>query len=197
LKHLTRMSGRYYRRMHALRLGAYRLFAKHLPQATAPGGRLWRRIRCFIAAPLLASAGHGVNIEHGAEFGGSVSLGDRSGIGVDCRIYGPAHIGRDVMMGRDVVIVAMNHNFDDLDRPMIDQGHQPPKLVTIGDDVWIGDRVLIVPGVTVGNGAILALGAVITKDVPPGAIVGGNPARLLRYRSDQRRAGPIIPSAPR
>jgi maltose O-acetyltransferase len=81
------------------------------------------------------------------------------------------------------VIVAVNHAFDDLDRPMIEQGHRPPQPVTIGDDVWIGDRVLIAPGVTVGRGAILALGAVVTKDVPDYAVVGGNPARVLKYRN--------------
>lgn len=111
-----------------------------------------RRIRLVVASPLLLSAGSDVNIEAGAQFGGRhVSLGDRSGLGVNCRVSGELHVGRDVMMGRDVVIHAKNHAFDDLQRPMIDQGQQPPAPVTIGDDVWIGDRVLIVPGVTVGT----------------------------------------------
>lgn len=134
--------------------------------------------------------GKGVNVEHGASFGfRKVSLGDRSGLGVDCRLYGPVDIGSDVMMGRDVVIVALNHAFDKLDIPMRDQGHRPPQRVTIEDDVWIGDRVLIVPGVTVGYGAILGLGAVVTKDVPPLAVVGGNPARVLKFRREDAKEG--------
>lgn len=176
---ISRMRPSEYARL-ALHFGV----ARYLPPSATPGGRLWRRVRAGSSAPLLASAGSDVNIEHGASFGfRKVSLGDRSGVGVDCRIYGPVSIGHDVMMGRDVVIVAVNHAFDNLDRPMIDQGHRPPQPVTIGDDVWIGDRVLIAPGVTVGNGAILALGAVVTKDVPPYAIVGGNPARVLKFRN--------------
>jgi maltose O-acetyltransferase len=55
----------------------------------------------------------------------------------------------------------------------------------IGDDVWIGTRAILLPGVTVGRGAIVGAGAVVTADVPPRAIVGGNPARIIRYRGAQ------------
>ena len=54
--------------------------------------------------------------------------------------------------------------------------------VTIGDDVWIGTRAIILPGVTIGNGVIIGAGAVVTKDVPDYAIVGGVPARVIRFR---------------
>ena len=174
------------RMSEGLRLALYHGFARHLPPSATPAGQVWRRVRARSSASLLRDAGQDVNVEHGASFGfRKVSLGDRSGLGVDCRIYGPVTIGQDVMMGRDVVIVALNHGFADMGRPMIEQGHQVPDPVTIEDDVWIGDRVLIVPGVTVGRGAILGLGAVVTKDVPPYAIMGGNPARVLKFRTDQ------------
>ena len=69
--------------------------------------------------------------------------------------------------------------------PMCEQGYQDEKPIIIGDDVWIGGHVIVLPGVHVGNGAILAAGAVVTKDVPEYAIVGGNPARVIKYRNGE------------
>lgn len=91
-------------------------------------------------------------------------------------------IGRDVMMGPDVVIFTTDHIFSDTSRPMMDQGMAAAKPVTIGDDVWIGQRALILPGVSIGTGAIVAAGAVVTRDVPPFAVVAGNPARIIKDR---------------
>lgn len=62
------------------------------------------------------------------------------------------------------------------------QGEAPLRKVTIKDDVWIGTRAIILPGITVGKGAIIGAGSVVTKDVPDYAIVGGAPARVLKYR---------------
>lgn len=155
-----------------------------LPSSAGPGGWLWRALRGIIAGPLLAKAGGNLNIEHGAYFGrgDEVRIGDRSGIGVNCRLHGPVTIGRDVMMGPDVVIIATNHGFADVTRPMIEQGHETPDPVEIGDDVWIGTRAVILPGVRVGKGAIIGAGAVVTKNVPDYTIVAGNPARVIGNR---------------
>ena len=76
------------------------------------------------------------------------------------------------------------HAFDCTGIPMMQQGFDTERPVTIDDDVWIGDRVLILAGVHVGKGAIIGAGAVVTKDVPPYAIVGGNPAHIIRMRGD-------------
>ena len=97
-----------------------------------------------------------------------MTLGDDSGIGINAKIYGTCHIGRCVMMGTDV--------------PMMEQGFVAELPVCIGDDVWIGDRVLILPGVHIGNGCIIAAGAVVTKDVPDYAIAAGVPAQVIRMR---------------
>lgn len=66
---------------------------------------------------------------------------------------------------------------------MSQQGIRPPKPVVIGDDVWIGARVIILPGVTVGKGAVLGAGTVVARDVPEWAVVVGNPARVVKFRS--------------
>ena len=63
--------------------------------------------------------------------------------------------------------------------------YSPYKKTKIGNDVWIGNRAIILQGVTVGNGAVIGAGSVVTKDVPPYAVVAGNPARLIRYRFDE------------
>jgi maltose O-acetyltransferase len=74
------------------------------------------------------------------------------------------------------------HAFDDQNVPINLQGALPIRAVKIGDDVWIGTRVIIMPGVTIGRGAVIGAGAVVTKDVPSFAVVGGVPARTIRYR---------------
>ena len=72
-----------------------------------------------------------------------------------------------------------------LDIPITAQGHVP-SFVRIEDDVWIGARVVILPGVTVHTGAVIGAGAVVGKDVPPYAVVVGVPARVIRYRNEER-----------
>lgn len=168
----------------SVRLAFYLLVAKQLPQTSAPGGRLWKAARRVAARPLLASSGRDVNIDRGAFFGkgDNLHLGEGSGIGAGCRLHGPVRIGDHVMMGPEVMVFAQGHNFDDLSRPMVQQGESEPDEVVIGDDVWIGARAIILPGVHVGHGAVIGAGSVVTKDVPPFAVAAGNPARVVKSR---------------
>lgn len=82
------------------------------------------------------------------------------------------------MMGRECFIYTYNHETSRTDIPMQEQGKSVEKAVCIGDDVWIGSRVTILPGVTIGNGAIIGASLVVTKYVPPYAVVCGNPQKL-------------------
>ena len=161
-------------------------FAKHLP-ASWSGVKLGQKsIRRFCGKMMLKSCGKKVNIEQNALFSGKVSLGDYSGIGINAKIYGTCIIGDYVMMGTDVTIITRNHRFDALDKPMMFQGFEEEKPVVIGNDVWIGDRAMIMPGVHIGNGCIVAAGSVVTHDVPDYAIVGGVPAKVIRYRNEEK-----------
>ncbi|MDE2028752.1 MAG: CatB-related O-acetyltransferase [Candidatus Omnitrophica bacterium] len=159
-------------------------FAQHLPSGNLPLCRIFRSLRFFICRPMFASCGKDVNIEHGAFFhsGKAVSIGNFSGIGINANLSGKITIGDYVMMGRDVVIMTRNHEFFRTDIPMVQQGFRQEKPIVIGNDVWIGDRVIILAGVRVGDGAIIGAGSVVTRDVIPYAVVGGIPARVIRMR---------------
>lgn len=94
-------------------------------------------------------------------------------------------IGNKVLFGPKVTIMEGNHNFREIGVYIYDnhiKREDDDIPVTISDDVWIGSNAVILKGVTIGRGAIVGAGAVVTKDVPPYAIVGGNPAKLIRYR---------------
>lgn len=136
---------------------------------------------------MLADCGAEVNIEKDAIFSQKVTLGDFSGIGINAKIYGECHIGAFVMMGTDVTVITRNHRFDRTDVPMMKQGFEDEKPVYIGDDVWIGDRVIILPGVHIGNGCIIAAGSVVTKDVAPYTVVGGAPAHFIKERFSEEQ----------
>ena len=112
---------------------------------------------------------------------GGISIGSGSGLGVNCSVHGPLKIGNNVMMGPNVTILTHTHNIERTDIPMGQQGMRVAEVV-IGNDVWIGMRVVIMPGVKIGNGAVIGAGAVVTKDVPDFAVVGGVPAKIIKYR---------------
>lgn len=162
----------------------YYAIARHLPGSDMIYSMGSKQIRRFLCRGIFDKTGKNINIEHGAFFGSGVGIeiGDNSGLGLNCRVSGPLKIGNDVMIGPDVMIFTQNHRNDQLDIPMRLQT-DPKKPVVIEDDVWIAARVIILPGVTIHRGAIVGAGAVVTKDVPEYAIVGGNPARIIRYRN--------------
>ena len=84
------------------------------------------------------------------------------------------------MMGQEVIIYTTRHNDNRIDIPMMEQGMGNVLPVKIGDDVWIGGRVIILPGVTIGNGCIIGAGAVVTKDIPPYSVAVGVPAKVVK-----------------
>ena len=91
-------------------------------------------------------------------------------------------IGNNVMCGPEVITYTNSHKFDSVTIPMCEQGYTTSKKIRIGNDVWIGARVIILPGITIGDGSIIGAGSVVTKNVPNYSIVAGNPAKIIRYR---------------
>lgn len=160
----------------------YNLVGVHMPLSDARLHFGSKKVRAFCAKLMLPRCGVDVNIEKGARFSMDTSLGDHSGIGVNALLTGPVSIGDNVMMGPECMIFSANHRYDRLDIPMCCQGNGETKPVVIEDDVWIGARVIILPGVRIGTGSVIGAGSVVTHDVEPYSIVGGNPAKLIRYR---------------
>ena len=113
---------------------------------------------------------------HGTGLGDNSSIGQRSFIGVT------VSIGNDVLMESECLIITRNHKFDDVTIPIRLQGFTKEEPVVIGDDVWIGSRVIILSGVHIGNHTIIGAGSVVTHDVEDYAIVAGNPARVIKRR---------------
>lgn len=167
----------------------YFLFASRLPSGCFPVagiGKFSRYLRYTICRHLFDECGVNVNIEHRAHIGNGkgIRIGDNSGLGVRCVVGTPLTIGKDVMMGPDVLIFRHSHRFERTDISMRLQRYSNPVELLICDDVWIGARVIILPGCKIiGKGAIIGAGAVVTKDVPNYAIVGGAPAHVLKIRN--------------
>ena len=116
--------------------------------------------------------------------GEGLIIGDNVGISFNCliQVRGKIIIGNNVIIGPNVSIIAENHLYGDLNKPINQQGVS--RLgINIGDGVWIGAGVTILDGVTVGLGSIIAAGALVNRDVPPFSIVGGVPGKVLKYRS--------------
>ena len=110
---------------------------------------------------------------------GDVLIGDHTRIGLHNTIIGPVKIGNHVNLAQGITVTALNHNFDDTNKRIDEQGVST-KAVTIEDDVWIGANAVILPGVTIGNHCVVAAGAVVTKDVPPHSLVAGVPAKVIK-----------------
>ena len=86
------------------------------------------------------------------------------------------------MMGPYVKMYVQNHNFSRTDIPMNQQGNSPVRPIVIGDDVWIGANVIILPGVSIGTGCVIGAGSVVTKSLPEYSVVAGNPAKIIKNR---------------
>jgi maltose O-acetyltransferase len=108
---------------------------------------------------------------------GRLVIGDRTFVNYGCDIAatGLVSIGADCMIGTHVSII-------DNDFHEVGDRHRMPvsKPVVIGDNVWIGNRAIVLPGVTIGSGSVVGAGAVVVHDVPPGTVAVGNPARVVK-----------------
>lgn len=120
--------------------------------------------------PFYTDCGKNIHIGRNVFFNGGCWFQDQGGIYID----------DGALIGPMVVLATLNHEQDPEHREDFF-----PKPIHIGKNVWIGANATVLPGVTIGDGAIVAAGAVVAKDVPPGVIVGGVPAKLIKILDDQ------------
>ncbi len=112
-----------------------------------------------------------------ADFGKNIHVGRNVFFNSGCRVqdHGGVFIGDNVLFGHNVVLATLDHDLDPAKRAVL---HSAP--IRIGNDVWVGANATITKGVTIGDGSVIAAGAVVTRDVPPMTIVGGVPAKVIK-----------------
>ena len=137
------------------------------------------------AQQLFGSVGKNVSIQPGfqCDFGMNIHLGDNflTNYNVTILDVAPVTIGDDVMIGPNTLITTVGHPLSPKGRK---ERHGICKPVTIGNNVWMGGNCTVLPGVKIGNNAVIAAGAVVTKDVPDNCVVGGVPAKVIKKLED-------------
>lgn len=162
-------------------------FVRYLPKSNVPLlGKMALYLRRWCCRHLFVECGMDLNVEQGAYFGNGRNfyIGNHVGIGKDfCSHNRIVTIHDGLLMGENVLFQGGAHFFANPDVPIGAGPHEPATPLEIAGDVWIGARVIVLPGCKrIGAHSIIGAGAVVTHDVPDYAIVGGNPAKIIRMR---------------
>jgi acetyltransferase-like isoleucine patch superfamily enzyme len=189
---------RFARDHHMLRFGYVPLLARWLWLKLRWRGRLQTDGVCFVCPKVHFEIGRDAKvvlgrwswIGHGTKIRvheGIVSIGAKSVLGQECTISAYQHvsIGRECIVADRAMMIDFDHGMVEVERPIREQGIYK-RDVRIGHNVWIGYGACILRGVTVGNNAVIGTSAVVTKNVPENAVVGGVPAKLIRMRERPR-----------
>lgn len=158
--------------------------------------RFFRKLKLKIMRQMIDECGMDVYIPHDLRlYGNKLKIGNRVSLGDDsvfmC-LNAPIIIGDHVIFGPRTTIVTGDHRIDCIGKYIIDVGEEQKlpendlPVVFCGDN-WIGANVTVLKGVTIGEGAVIASGALVNRDVPPYAIVGGVPAKILKYRFNEEQ----------
>ena len=117
-----------------------------------------------------------------SDCGKNITVGKNVFINSGCRFQdqGGITIGDGALIGHNVVLATLNHDFSPEKRSTM---HPAP--IIIGKNVWIGANATVVPGVKIGNGAVIAAGAVVTKDIPENSVAAGVPAKVIKYLEEE------------
>jgi maltose O-acetyltransferase len=168
-----------------LSLLLYKMVGIHLPHTFWPGGFVFSYIRKIMLVGMGCSVGNKCELEPNIDVGFKPSIS----IGNGCQINRNVHIraatiGNNVMIAPGCVILDKLHNHSKISLPMTLQGSSARTPPIIQDDVWLGQNVIVMPGVQIGKGAIVGAGAVVTRDIKPFTVVGGIPAKFIGNRTE-------------
>lgn len=111
-----------------------------------------------------------------------IEIGSRTYIGRNAALSCHLNIGDDVLIASNVSFVGGDHKIDNISTTINQSGRDEIKCIEVDSNVWIGHGAIIMHGVKLSSGCVVAAGAIVTKNVPANAIVGGNPARVIRFR---------------
>ncbi len=112
-----------------------------------------------------------------------ITIGNKVQLGPGCHVSCDLHLGNHVLCAGNVSFIGKNeHTYNILGKTIWESPRGADKVTVVGSDVWIGHGSIIIGGVHIGDGCVIAAGSVVTKDIPPLTIVGGNPAKILRKR---------------
>ena len=163
-----------------LSAGAFASFGRHsmleLPIRLVGEGRI------AIGDDVYVGAGSWLQTLEGPGYAGELVVGDGTAIAGSCVLSAAVsvRIGRRVLFARNVYVSDHIHAYEDRTRAVLDQGFERLEPVVIGDGAWLGQNVVVCPGVTIGNGAVVGANAVVTEDVPAYSLAVGAPARIVR-----------------
>lgn len=160
----------------------YNSLIKHLPKNSSRLNIGQRKLRQWCLSTVCKKVGKNVFIDDNVRISYKLTIGNNSGIGSRGECEGDITIGDNVLIAPDVIMYTVNHQFENPDVPIVQQGFMKEKSIIIGNDVWIGRRVMIMPGVKIGDGVVIGAGSVVTKDVPSYCLVAGNPAVIKKRR---------------
>lgn len=128
-----------------------------------------------------------VQISRGFDFSHpeNIDIEDYVYIGHNAKIFGEGEIriARNVIIGPNITIMTSNHNYNNNPKTIPYDEINIEKYTLIKSNVWIGANVSIIPGITIEEGVVIGMGSVVTKDIPRCAVVGGNPAKIIKYRN--------------
>lgn len=146
------------------------------------------RYRAFLAKMIGCKIGkEAVNIEKHVTLPDDLITGHHCSIGKHCFLSHNVKMGNYVVVGPEVCFYTSNHKFSDLTTPIYNQGLTEKKPIKIGNDVWIGRRVILLPGCEIPDGCVIGAGSIVTgRKFPPYSVIAGNPARVIKMRDGDR-----------